>query len=85
MMRVSPLVRKNVRVVNYHCRFVLPTNGDSPSSRRFAPATNGDDVLLITAASSYEPALKTFFTASLSYDMAAIAMLQHNKIRSLFK
>jgi hypothetical protein len=85
MMRVSPLVRKNVRVVNYHCRFVLPTNGDSPSSRRFAPATNGDDVLLIAVVSSYEPALKTFFTASLSYDMAAIAMLQHNKIRSLFK
>jgi hypothetical protein len=33
------------------------------------PPTSGDDVLLITAALSYEPVLKTFFTTSLSYDM----------------
>jgi hypothetical protein len=29
---------------------------------RFAPSTSGDEVLLTTAASPYEPPLKMFFT-----------------------
>jgi hypothetical protein len=52
-MRVSPSVRKNIVVDNYHCRFVLPTDDDSPSSQPFTPPTSGDDVLPITAASPY--------------------------------
>jgi hypothetical protein len=67
---VSPLVRKNIRVDNYHRRFILPTDGD--------------DVLLITVASPYDPTVKMFFIASL-YDMAVITMLQHNKIYNFFK
>jgi hypothetical protein len=50
-MRVSPPVRKNVVVDNYHRRFIL--------------LTGGNDVLHITAVSPYEPAVKTFFTVSL--------------------
>jgi hypothetical protein len=52
---------------------------------RFAPPTGGDDVLLITAASPYELAVKMFFTASLLYHTAVITMLQHNKIHNFFK
>jgi hypothetical protein len=37
---------------------------------QFAPPTDGDVVLLIITASPYEPAVKTFFTANLLYDMA---------------
>ena len=68
-MRVSLPVRKNVRVDNYHYRFVLPSDGDSPSSQpvcttirrwwcapqhcRLAIWTSGDT--LITNGSYYEP------------------------------
>jgi hypothetical protein len=51
---------------------------------RFAPLTGGDDVLLITASSPYEPAVKTVFTTSLLYHTAVITMQQHNKIHNFF-
>jgi hypothetical protein len=51
---------------------------------RFAPLTGGDDVLLITASSPYELAVKTIFTASLLYHTAVITMQQHNKIHNFF-
>jgi hypothetical protein len=70
-MRESPPVRKNIQVDNYYRRFILPTGGD--------------DVLLITAVSPYESAVKTFFTVSFLYDTAVITMLQHNNILNLFK
>jgi hypothetical protein len=52
---------------------------------RFAPPIGGDDVLLITTASPYEPAVTMFFTASLLYDTAVITMMQHNKIHNFLK
>jgi hypothetical protein len=64
-MGASPPVHKNIVVDKYHRHFVLPTGGDSPSSQPICTTNRGGDVLLITTASPYEPAVKTFFTASL--------------------
>jgi hypothetical protein len=52
---------------------------------RFAPPSGGDKVLLITADSPHEPAVMTFFTASLLYDTAMIIVLHYNKIHNFFK
>jgi hypothetical protein len=59
-MRISPPVRKNVSIDNYHRWFALPFGSDSHHHIRFAPPIGGDDVLLITADSPYELAVKTF-------------------------
>jgi hypothetical protein len=75
VMRVSPLVVKTSELITITAASSYQPTVIVHHHSRFAPPTGGDDVLIITAISPYEPTVKTFFTASLLYDTAVITML----------